>query len=145
MKNYKVVGNERSALVLTPLAEKGYSSIDPLEIREYQTEDGYTYDIVGGIEQYDLTAEDVIEVCEQLAKQAEFDKIQAEMEDSETVEWMNQAGLMEFPENQPMTEEAAQALLEEFDDVPEWITAENVAYYYNLGLRANLLQDSLWY
>ncbi len=45
MKNYKVYGNENTHLYLSEYAQYVYSNTDPLEIREYETDNGYAYKI----------------------------------------------------------------------------------------------------
>ena len=76
MKNYKVYGNEPTALHLTEKAYETYASIDPLEIREYTDEDNnHTYDIIGAVDFHNLTAYEVRETLEdlgRLAVKAEF-------------------------------------------------------------------------
>ena len=68
MKNYKVYGNEKTNLVLTPKAQAVYSVTDPLEIREFCTEDGeYTYDLVGCLEAHGIPSAEVNSVLEDLA------------------------------------------------------------------------------
>ena len=67
MKNYKIYGNEPTALHLTEKAYETYASIDPLEIREYTDEDNnHTYDIIGAVDFHNLTAHEVQETLESL-------------------------------------------------------------------------------
>ena len=87
-KNYKVYGNEPTHLRLTEKAERYCSATDPIEIREFcherdvEDEDGniidvektYSYDLIGGSEDYDMTEEELIELLEYLADY--FDEIQ---------------------------------------------------------------------
>lgn len=56
MKKY---GREHTRLTLSPAAEAIYSVIDPFDIYEYETNEGFRYFIRGVIEDDDLTAERV--------------------------------------------------------------------------------------
>ena len=82
MKNYRVYGNEPTHLSLTEKAQRFCNVTDPIEIREFchesiiededeniiDVEKTYTYDIVGCIEDHDLTADEVISLLEELAE-----------------------------------------------------------------------------
>ena len=68
MKKYKVMWNEPTEIAnrLTKKAEAVLADTDPIEIREYLTDEGYRYDVVGCIEDYGLTEDDVNELFEDL-------------------------------------------------------------------------------
>lgn len=65
MKNYKVYGNENTNLKLTDKAFKVYSDTDPLEIREFEKDGEFTYELKGCIEGT-YSAEEVIEILEEM-------------------------------------------------------------------------------
>ena len=73
MKNYKVYGSEPTHITLSKKAQAFYDSTDPLEIREFcryvEDENGeeekvYTYDVIGAVERYGMTAEELNDFLE---------------------------------------------------------------------------------
>jgi len=67
-KPYKIYGNENTALKLTEKAAEFTATCDPLEIREYTNEDGtHTYDVIGIVDSYNLTEDDLNELFEGMA------------------------------------------------------------------------------
>lgn len=55
----KHFGNEKTHLTLSKEAFAIYSETDPLDIYEYETKDGYRYNITGAITAEGLTADEV--------------------------------------------------------------------------------------
>lgn len=63
----KIYGNEKTHLTLSDKAQAYYDVTDPLRIEEYETDDGYIYNITGCFDRYGMTEEEVNRVLESLA------------------------------------------------------------------------------
>lgn len=101
MKNFKIYGNEKTAITLSEHAAAAYYAIDPLELREYcrecpiEDENGeiirvdrsYTYDLVGCICEEDMTAEEVTELLEEEYKNCHSFDLQIVYKNGETFEY----------------------------------------------------------
>lgn len=60
----KRYGDVKTNLTLTEKAANVYVGTDPLDIYEYETEDGLRYDVEGATEEHGLTDAEVIELLE---------------------------------------------------------------------------------
>jgi hypothetical protein len=66
--NERIYGNDPTSLKLSRVARKVYQQTDPLIIIEYDELDGsIRYSMDGCIKKFDLTAEEVNEILEDLA------------------------------------------------------------------------------
>lgn len=70
MKKYKIYGNENTNLKLSDKAFDVYSDTSPLEIREYEKNGKFTYELNGAIEGV-YSAEEVNEILEEMSDENE--------------------------------------------------------------------------
>lgn len=82
MKKYKILWNEPTDIAdkLSREAKYAFAVTDPLEIREYKSSIGYRYAINGAIVMFNLTAEDVNDIGEELYEQIVAARQQNEVE-----------------------------------------------------------------
>ena len=62
----KIYGNEKTNLELSEKAQAFYDQTCPIDIKEYETEDGFIYDVTGCVERLNLTEDGVnrfLEAC----------------------------------------------------------------------------------
>ena len=62
----RIYGNDPTKLKLSRFAQKMYQRTDPLIIREYDTDDGVRYSMDGCIRLWNLTADEVNEILEDM-------------------------------------------------------------------------------
>ena len=148
--NYKVYGNEKTNLTLTPMAQKFYNLTDPLEIREFSATDEdsdttYTYDILGAIESSALDDDGV----NRTLLSAYFDVVSNEIHRNYYCQWRIDTGLYDAdPEPETyMTLDIAKNDLEQFSkdgwEMPEDMTAEDYMEAVNLFVDDYHIQNEL--
>ena len=82
MSRPKSFGDENTHLVLTDKAFDAYSACDPLDILEYEDEDGnYTYALHGALERDNLTVDEVNKMLEHEWLEQHWDAIVSLMDD----------------------------------------------------------------